>query len=80
MRWNSAKSAPRRARNKEATEDMRVSWNLVTLLVWLPVFVVMRDTFGGGGSIVAFLLLPIIWLIWVNLREHLWRSEDSDGE
>ncbi|MFN6007760.1 MAG: hypothetical protein ACK47S_17590 [Paracoccaceae bacterium] len=80
MRWNSARSAPRRARNKEATEDMRVSWNLVTLLVWLPVFVVMSDTFGGGGSIVAFLLLPMTWLIWVNLREHWWRSEDRDDE
>ena len=59
---------------------MRMNWSLVVLLVWLPISVVMRDTFGGGGSIVAFLLLPMIWLVWVNLREHRWRSEDRDDE
>jgi hypothetical protein len=58
---------------------LRHGWDAFAFIVWLPIFAAMTDTYGGGGSILALLLLPVAWIIWVNLREH-WIGRDDEPE
>jgi hypothetical protein len=55
---------------------MRTAWDAFALLVWLPVTKLLVDAFGFPGGLVGFLLLPISWGVWVNLREH-WSDDDD---
>jgi hypothetical protein len=59
---------------------MKRRWDVFAVIVWFPAFAVLTEVFDGGGSIIALLLLPLVWILWVNLREHWWHREDRDGE
>jgi hypothetical protein len=59
---------------------MKSGWEIFVVVVWFPVFVVLTDVFDGGGSIIALVLLPLVWILWVNLCEHWWHRDDRDGE
>lgn len=56
---------------------MRDSWTAFAFIVWLPFFAAMTHAFGGGGSAVSLLPLPVGWIIWVNLREY-WIGRDDE--
>lgn len=55
---------------------MRTAWGIFAFVVWLPVATLLVHTFGGLGGTAAMLLLPLVWVVWVNLREH-WPGDDD---
>ena len=59
---------------------MKTSWDIFAYIIWLPVCMLMTAVFGGAGTLAALFFFPLVWVLWVNLREHWWQPDDRDGE
>jgi hypothetical protein len=49
-------------------------------VVWFILAELFYRTLGVAGVLVAFLLWPVGWIVWVNVEEHLRRPEDREGD
>jgi hypothetical protein len=58
---------------------MRIFWEVVGF-AWFALAVVLEGYLGVAGVLLAFLMWPLGWILWVNLQEHWPRREDRDSE